>query len=148
MKNTIKKVIKKDNTVKKLNDILLDYFVEESIYMIDENMIICPIGTFAKEEGGWGFDLDFAYMTENQDNVMLMYLIKEVTKKGIDLIFFMGHYTIFNDDNICCGCVFEQDIDEYMEENEDCFYEDALEELSNKLITDYAKEIKAKGNLQ
>jgi hypothetical protein len=142
-----KTTAKKDSTVTKLKNILLDFFVEESIMIIDDKMIICPTGTFSKEEGEWGFDIDFSYMTDTQDTISLMYLLQNISNKKIDLIFFMGHHTIFNDDDICCGCVFEQDIDEYIEKNK-CFYEEALEDLSNELIEEYAKEMKVKENVQ
>jgi hypothetical protein len=145
-KKTIKKEvlkIKKDNIVNKLYKILTEFFDKNYVKIVDDTMITCPIGTFMKEEGIWGFDVDLSCIVENSDIIILLNLIHDVTKGKIDLIFFMGYHSVYNDDNICCGLVFEQDIEEYMDDN-DCDYEDALEELSNKLIEDYKKETKEK----
>ena len=155
LKTKVKTKVKKDNTLILLNKILDDYFIKDCIDNIDDTMIICPVGTFMKEDDVWGFDLNFSFMTEHNDSIMLMNLITDIAKKGIDLIFFMGYHTVFNDDDICCGLVFEQDIQEYIDDN-DCDYEDALDVLSETLILDYEKETsgktseknKPKGNLQ
>ena len=142
--------IKKDITMSVLNKILDNYFIQESIKIIDENMIIFPVGTFVKEENEWIFDVDFTYLTDHVDIINLMCLIKDVTKKGINILFSQGYHTVFNDDDICCGILFEDDVEEYVEEN-DCDYEEAFDILSEKLAKEYKEELKnekVKENLQ
>ena len=144
--------IKKDDTIKKIQKILIGYFLEDSVRIIDKTMIICPVGTFIHEDDEWIFDLDFFYMTDNIDTLSLMSLIKDIVKKGIDLMFSTGYHSVFNEDDICCGILFEDDIVDYAEDS-DCDYEEALEELSNELIEEYKKEpnkkeIKTKESIQ
>ena len=72
------------------------------------------------------------------------------TKKGINILFSQGYHTVFNDDDICCGILFEDDVEEYVEEN-DCDYEEAFDILSEKLAKEYKEELKnekVKENLQ
>lgn len=92
---------------------IINKYIEKKFVTEDENTIYFPMGFFSKERGKWYFDLDFTWISKNNDVILLFIFLNEIQKK-ININFMMGHHTIFEPkESICCGVVFEDDITDY-----------------------------------
>jgi len=128
-----------DKDINKIKKILSKFFDKEFI-SIEEGGIYCPIGCFNKDKKLWIFDLDFSYMAETNDIIMLLYIIKSLLKANLNLEFSMGYHTIFDPEtNICCGVIFEDDIFKYIKKFGTSYF-GSYEILVGKLIDEYRKE--------
>ena len=106
-----------DETLKVLNKILLKHFDKEFITVDKkDNMLFTPIGIFMKEKHIWYFDIDFSFITKNNNFVLIMDAVKSITEKGINIKFYRGHYSIYHPDTeMCIDIIDDDDVDELRE---------------------------------
>jgi hypothetical protein len=131
-----------DETLKVLNKILLKHFDKEFITVDKkDNMLFTPIGVFMKEKNKWYFNIDFSFITINNNFVMIMYIIKSIVEKGIKLEFFRGHYSIYHPvSEKCIDVIYDDDVDE-LRERLGISESGAIDIIKGGIIDKYNEEI-------
>jgi hypothetical protein len=144
-KESNKSIIKIDY-YKEIKKAITKIFFKEYV-RVDKKFctITFPLGDFVEDDSKWMFDIECSKSDseENdiQNQIILFYIIRDVVKFIPNLEFGMGHYLVFNNDNICAGVLFNENIYEYMKNNDIENYTIAKNILENKMILDYQDEI-------
>lgn len=120
-----------DNTIilNKIKKVLHKYFSNRYISISDEyNLIASPIGKFLKVKNQWLFSLDFSniYDLNNEENIIdnqmfILSIIRDVSQFIPDLKFTLGFHSIYGDDMKYVDIIFNDDILDYMYENDTNF---------------------------
>lgn len=121
--------------------ILKEYFPEEVIQLISDELYACPlcILSYEKQEEIWMISFD----NSAGDMFFAGSIVKDFFDNGLDIEIAESYWSIFNKDDICVGSVFTSDVANLIK-NYDLSEDQALEMITNKLSQDYIEERKKK----
>lgn len=131
---------KKDAKI--IKGVLKKFFNAEDCDMVDVNteleLINFGLGTMFIENNKWGISFDYT-VVNMFDLVLCLNIVSSLDKKNIFPNIYGEYHTIYNDDEICVGTVFAEDIDKHIKKF-GVGYADALSILASRLIDEDNKE--------
>lgn len=142
--------------VKDIEKILLKFFVKDYVSFDKERKVIWfPLGCISFTDTSIAYCLDYHSISPNAEHslnyqsivnntlnqVVLINLARKISELKVDY----GYFTVFNNDKVFVGLLFNDVIKEYTEKNKDVEFSIARTLLEQKMILEF-EEIKEKND--